>query len=77
MINMTSHPAIILVEPQLVENIGMTARAMMNTGLTDLRLVDPRDKWPLEEVHQKRMAAASSGCFVKIKSVFIVDGWRR
>jgi tRNA/rRNA methyltransferase len=54
-------PTIILVEPQLVENIGMTARAMMNTGLTDLRLVDPRDKWPLEEVHQKRMAAASSG----------------
>ena len=54
-------PVIILVEPQLVENIGMTARAMMNTGLTELRLVDPRDPWPLGEVHQKRMAAASSG----------------
>lgn len=54
-------PVIILVEPQLVENIGMTARAMMNTGLSELRLVDPRDPWPLGEVHQKRMAAASSG----------------
>jgi tRNA/rRNA methyltransferase len=54
-------PIIILVEPQLVENIGMTARAMMNTGLKDLRLVNPRDPWPLGEVHQKRMDAASSG----------------
>jgi len=54
-------PIIILVEPQLVENIGMTARAMMNTGLGELRLVAPRDPWPLGEVHQKRMAAASSG----------------
>ncbi|MDR3449237.1 MAG: RNA methyltransferase [Alphaproteobacteria bacterium] len=54
-------PVIILVEPQLVENIGMTARAMMNTGLKELRLVSPRDPWPLGEVHQQRMAAASSG----------------
>jgi tRNA/rRNA methyltransferase len=58
---MVNPPAILLVEPQLVENIGMTARAMMNTGLRDLRLVNPRDPWPLGEVHQKRMAAASSG----------------
>ena len=54
-------PIILLVEPQLVENIGMTARAMMNTGLSELRLVNPRDPWPLGEVHQQRMAAASSG----------------
>jgi len=54
-------PVIILVEPQLVENIGMTARAMMNTGLRELRLVDPRDPWPLGEVHHNRMASASSG----------------
>ena len=54
-------PIILLVEPQLVENIGMTARAMMNTGLCELRLVNPRDTWPLGEVHHKRMAAASSG----------------
>ncbi len=58
---MVTPPVILLVEPQLVENIGMTARAMMNTGLKELRLVNPRDPWPLEEVHQKRMAAASSG----------------
>lgn len=58
---MSIEPIIILVEPQLVENIGMTARAMMNCGLRQLRLVDPRDPWPLGEVHQQRMAAASSG----------------
>ncbi len=39
-------PAIILVKPQLGENIGATARAMLNFGLTDLRLVKPRDGWP-------------------------------
>jgi len=39
-------PAIILVRPQLGENIGKTARAMLNFGLTDLRLVSPRDGWP-------------------------------
>lgn len=39
-------PAIILVKPQLGENIGATARAMRNFGLTDLRLVAPRDGWP-------------------------------
>jgi len=54
-------PIIILVEPQLVENIGMTARAMMNCGLAQLRLVDPRDPWPLHEVMEERMMAASSG----------------
>ena len=42
-------PAIILVEPQLGENIGMVARAMLNCGLTDLRLVNPRDGWPSAE----------------------------
>ena len=39
-------PAVILVEPQLGKNIGMCARAMLNCGLTDLRLVSPRDGWP-------------------------------
>ena len=39
-------PAVILVEPQLGENIGMTARAMLNCSLLDLRLVAPRDGWP-------------------------------
>lgn len=48
-------PAIILVEPQLGENIGMVARAMANFGLSELRLVNPRDGWPSE----KARAAAS------------------
>lgn len=39
-------PAIVLVDPQLGENIGMVARAMLNCGLTELRLVRPRDGWP-------------------------------
>jgi tRNA/rRNA methyltransferase len=39
-------PAIVLVRPQLGENIGKAARAMLNFGLTDLRLVNPRDGWP-------------------------------
>lgn len=48
-------PAIILVEPQLGENIGAAARAMLNCGLTDLRLVRPRDGWP----NDAAVAAAS------------------
>ena len=39
-------PIIILVRPQLGENIGKAARAMLNFGLVDLRLVAPRDGWP-------------------------------
>ncbi|MGD1879618.1 MAG: RNA methyltransferase [Kiloniellaceae bacterium] len=45
-IDLPPGPAIILVEPQLGENIGMVARAMLNCGLTELRLVRPRDGWP-------------------------------
>ena len=41
-----STPAIVLVRPQLGENIGKAARAMLNFGLADLRLVSPRDGWP-------------------------------
>ena len=39
-------PSVVLVEPQLGENIGACARAMMNFGLADLRLVRPRGDWP-------------------------------
>ncbi|HVR91783.1 MAG TPA: RNA methyltransferase [Novosphingobium sp.] len=39
-------PIIVLVRPQLGENIGKAARAMLNFGLTELRLVTPRDGWP-------------------------------
>jgi tRNA/rRNA methyltransferase len=42
----TPPPVIILVRPQLGENIGKAARAMLNFGLTELRLVAPRDGWP-------------------------------
>ena len=51
----TGGPAIILIEPQLGENIGTAARAMMNCGLDELRLVAPRDGWP----SAKAVAAAS------------------
>ena len=56
-------PAIILVEPQLGENIGMVARAMANFGLAELRLVNPRDGWP----NEKARAAAS-------KADHVIDG---
>lgn len=39
-------PVIVLVRPQLGENIGKSARAMLNFGLSELRLVSPRDGWP-------------------------------
>jgi tRNA/rRNA methyltransferase len=53
-------PAIILVEPQLADNIGMVARAMANFGLSELRLVAPRDGWP----NEKARIAASGATFV-------------
>src|SRR6187399_2421677 len=41
-----SPPVIVLVRPQLGQNIGKAARAMLNFGLTQMRLVAPRDGWP-------------------------------
>jgi tRNA/rRNA methyltransferase len=52
-------PAVILCEPQLGENIGACARAMANFGLSDLRLVKPRDGWPNEKA--EAMAAGAAG----------------
>ena len=43
---MSDKPIIVLVRPQLGENIGKAARAMLNFGLTELRIVNPRDGWP-------------------------------
>ena len=43
---MSAPPIIILCRPQLGENIGKAARAMLNFGLTEMRLVAPRDGWP-------------------------------
>ncbi len=52
-------PAIILVRPQLGENIGTAARAMLKFGLTDQRLVRPRDGWPnIKAVNAASKAAA-------------------
>jgi len=58
-------PVIILVEPQLPENIGMAARAMANFGLGELRLVRPREAYPCEKAY------ASSA-----KAHHIIDGAR-
>jgi tRNA/rRNA methyltransferase len=58
-------PAIVLVEPQLGENIGMAARAMGNFGLTDLRLVKPRDGWP--SLQAQRAAAGADHIIETVK----------
>ncbi|MEM7747511.1 MAG: RNA methyltransferase [Pseudomonadota bacterium] len=52
-------PAVILVEPQIPENIGMVARAMGNFGLDDLRIVSPRDGWPSEKARAVASGAAA------------------
>ena len=52
-------PAVILVQPQLGANIGAAARAMLNFGLTDLRLVAPRDGWPNPDAVPMASGAAS------------------
>lgn len=46
MADLLNRPVIVLVRPQLGENIGKAARAMLNFGLAELRLVTPRDGWP-------------------------------
>lgn len=61
-------PAIILSHPQLGENIGMVARAMLNCGLTDLRLVNPRDGWPNEAAIK-----ASSGATVILDNAKVFE----
>jgi tRNA/rRNA methyltransferase len=46
MTEVSTAPIIVLVRPQLGENIGKAARAMLNFGLTEMRIVNPRDGWP-------------------------------
>src|SRR5215469_14026656 len=60
-------PAIILSHPQLGENIGAAARAMANFGLTDLRLVAPRDGWPNKKAEAM---AAGAGKVLEAARVF-------
>jgi tRNA/rRNA methyltransferase len=59
-----SKPVIILIKPQMGENIGACARAMLNCGLDELRIVNPRDGWPNE-----RAEAMSSGALEKMPPV--------
>lgn len=61
----TDGPVVILVEPQLGENIGMVARAMANFGLAELRIVNPREGWP----NERARAAAS-------RADHVIDGAR-
>lgn len=58
-------PIIVLVEPQLGQNIGMAARAMGNFALKELRIVNPRDGWP--NIHANRAASGADA---------IIDGVR-
>jgi len=66
-------PVIILVRPQLAVNIGMSARAMANFGLTDLRLVAPRDGWPRTGAYRKGAYAAAAGAVLLLESARLFD----
>jgi tRNA/rRNA methyltransferase len=66
--DLTPGPAVILVRPQLGENIGMVARAMLNCGLSELRLVRPRDGWP-----SAKAEAAASGALSVLEGVQIFE----
>jgi tRNA/rRNA methyltransferase len=62
--------AIILVNPQMGENIGAAARAMLNFGITDLRIVNPRDGWPNE-----RATSMSAGAFEVMPEPQLFEGF--
>ena len=61
-------PVIVLVRPQLGQNIGKAARAMLNFGLTELRLVSPRDGWPNPDA-----GPAASGADVVLERAQVFD----
>jgi tRNA/rRNA methyltransferase len=61
-------PVIVLVRPQLGQNIGKAARAMLNFGLTELRLVAPRDGWPNPDA-----GPAASGADVVLERAQLFD----
>jgi tRNA/rRNA methyltransferase len=64
----TLAPIIILVRPQLGQNIGKAARAMLNFGLTEMRLVAPRDGWPNPEA-----GPAASGADVVLDNAKVFE----
>lgn len=59
-------PCVILHRPQLGENIGSAARVMLNFGLTELRLVAPRDGWPNPAADTLSAGALSAGVSVSV-----------
>lgn len=61
-------PIVILVAPQLGENIGACARAMLNCGLSELRIVNPREPWPNEKARR-----SSSGADMVLENVRLFD----
>ncbi|HAA92919.1 MAG: rRNA methyltransferase [Rhodospirillaceae bacterium] len=65
-------PIVILDRPQLGENIGFTARAMLNCGLTEMRLVSPRDGWPNSAADAAAAGAdqviVDAGCFESLEA---------
>jgi tRNA/rRNA methyltransferase len=61
-------PVIVLVRPQLGENIGKAARAMLNFGLVEMRLVTPRDGWP-----NPSAGPAASGADVVLEHAQVYD----
>lgn len=61
-------PVIVLVKPQMGENIGAAARAMLNCGIDELRLVNPRDGWPSEPAN-----IMSSGALDKMPPVKVYN----
>lgn len=61
-------PVIILVQPQLGQNIGKAARAMLNFGLTEMRLVAPRDGWPNPDA-----GPAASGADIVLEQARVFD----
>ena len=69
-------PAILLVRPQLAVNIGMCARAMANFGLSDLRLVSPREGWPRTGAYRKGAYAAAAGAVHLLESAKLYDSVR-
>ncbi len=64
----TTPPVVILDRPQLADNIGAVARVMANFGLTELRLVAPRDGWP-----QDRAWATASGADWVLEGARVFD----
>ena len=61
-------PVVILDKSQMAENIGAVARVMANFGLSELRLVSPRDGWP-----QERAWATASGADWVLEGIRVFD----